>query len=335
MGNWANPPVSLGLPRYPEQAYKEKGWLGWADFLGVTTVNKAGRIAYSSPFDWLPYKEARELARSLGFKSGQEYKGDKSCRRPKNLPVAAESVYRKDRLQTEEGKRCQAANIHGFWSDFLNIAPAKFSRKIWLPFKEARRVVRNLHCKSVDTYEKCYSNYSDKGMSLPCWPPETYKGEFISWSDFLGCQISREGKTPKEIVQKYRQSLQELLDLSEYLSEADLIQIAKDMGVLQNLKNRFPGKSLSETIVILKTKGIQHLDGQPRNAIDEPGETELSVIFIDDSAKVSKASLRSVDRAASRGVREKTLQRLADSQLARLRNKYIDEGLEGVSEWVK
>lgn len=56
----------------------------------------------------------------------------------------------------------------------------------------------------------------------------------------------------------------------------------------------------------------------PRNAIDETEETELSVKFTDDCAKVSEDSLRSVDRAASRGVCEKTHQRLADSQFARL-----------------
>lgn len=316
---WADPPVSLGLPRHPEQAYAGKGWLGWADFLGVK---------------YLPYKEARELARTLGFKSVGEYQSDTSGRRPKNLPVGAKSMYEKDWLKTQEGKECQVAGIHGFWQDFLNIPPGKFSQKKWLPFDEARQVARNLHCKSVDAYEKCYANYLDKGMYLPCWPPETYKGQFISWSDFLGCEISREGKTPKEIVEEYRQSLQELLDLSEHFSEADLIQIAQDMGVLHNLRNRFPGKSLSEVIVILKKNGIRHLDRQPR-VIRKTQETGLSITFVDDSARVSEASLRSVDRAASRGVREKTLQRLADSQLARLRNKYIDEGFEAVSEWVK
>lgn len=47
-----------GIPYSPEIAYKNKGWKGWKDYLGT---------------EWLPFQEAREIVRSLGFRSIAEY----------------------------------------------------------------------------------------------------------------------------------------------------------------------------------------------------------------------------------------------------------------------
>ena len=47
-------------PCYPQQAYKDAGWMGWGDWLGTGTV--ANRTSF------LPFEKARDIAHTLKLK---------------------------------------------------------------------------------------------------------------------------------------------------------------------------------------------------------------------------------------------------------------------------
>ena len=66
------------IPSVPEQAYK-KQWKGYGDWLGT------GRLA-TKDLEFLSFEQARQIARSLKFKSNGEYK--EYCRsKNRHLPV--------------------------------------------------------------------------------------------------------------------------------------------------------------------------------------------------------------------------------------------------------
>lgn len=55
--------------------------------------------------------------------------------------------------------------------------------KNFLPFEEAREAVRN---KSIKTRAEYHYLMKDSFIGLPCNPQEVYKGQWVSWLDWLG-----------------------------------------------------------------------------------------------------------------------------------------------------
>jgi hypothetical protein len=94
---WKTHKRPLGMPSNPDKAYKGDGWISWPDFLGTDTRTN---------FDWIPYEEAREFARSLGLRSAKEWwEYWKIHGRPQGIPMAPHIVYKRDGWIS--------------WSDFL------------------------------------------------------------------------------------------------------------------------------------------------------------------------------------------------------------------------
>jgi hypothetical protein len=74
------------IPVFPDSAYEDEGWAGWADWLGHP---KGSRHHH-----WRPFEEARALARSLGLASSDAWKvwvERAAC--PPDLPACPDSVY--------------------------------------------------------------------------------------------------------------------------------------------------------------------------------------------------------------------------------------------------
>ena len=55
------------IPAKPDRVYRDKGWLGFGDWLGTGEVATYLR-------QYRPFKEARKFARSLGLKSQTEWR---------------------------------------------------------------------------------------------------------------------------------------------------------------------------------------------------------------------------------------------------------------------
>ena len=94
--------IPANIPLDPNSYYKDKGWNGFADFLGTTR-------------QWLDFEKAREYARSLGLKVGLSISNTPNPKkRPADMPLDPHSVYK------DKG-----------WERFC-----RFFKFHWLPFKK-------------------------------------------------------------------------------------------------------------------------------------------------------------------------------------------------------
>ena len=76
------------IPMYPNEYYKDKGWISWGDWLGTNTIAHQNR-------KFRPFSEARDYARSLnlpGVKEWEEY--CKSGKKPDDIPWSPSRSYK-------------------------------------------------------------------------------------------------------------------------------------------------------------------------------------------------------------------------------------------------
>jgi hypothetical protein len=140
-----------GMPRYPADLYKNKGWISWYDFLGY------------KKFDWLSYEDAKKIVQKLKIPNGETFGIlHTEGKIPKGIPATPHDVYKNK-------------GWNG-WPDFLgneNNIVYNTKRKL-LPFKEARNIVRSLGIES----EKEYRRLGKQGKlpeGLPANPQLVYR----------------------------------------------------------------------------------------------------------------------------------------------------------------
>ena len=164
------------IPCEPHVIYRERGWKNWMDFLG--TKNKVNvRRAFRC------FTEARIFARNLGLNSKPEWerwsRGDlpKKGSRPEDIPASPDRCYR------DRGWKS--------WGDFLGTRNLANSRRIFLPFRQARAFVRTL-CLTSSREWLNWSKGSlpEKGTrpaDIPSTPWKNYRDRgWNGWDDFLG-----------------------------------------------------------------------------------------------------------------------------------------------------
>ena len=90
---WRNLSKSGELPKdipsgKPYKIYKDRGWIGWGDWLGTMAVATNDR-------SYRPFEKARAFAHGLQLKSAQEwFTYAKSGKLPRDIPASARKVYR-------------------------------------------------------------------------------------------------------------------------------------------------------------------------------------------------------------------------------------------------
>lgn len=131
---------------------------------------------------WRPFKEAREFARSLKFKSSHEWRRYvQTSSRPADIPAKPAVVYRNFGFIN-----------FGDWLGTGIVAPNLISYR---PYEKAKKFARKLKIKSQKEW-RIYCKGGLRGKpklpdDIPAWPPQTYslKGKnrgWISWTDWLG-----------------------------------------------------------------------------------------------------------------------------------------------------
>jgi len=90
---------------------------------------------------------------------------------------AREEIFRIDPELLNESELVDNLNIK-LWE--------KLSRFNWMPFEEARDIVRKQRLKTIVNYRK-FINKSD--IKLPHSPDRTYNDKWIGWSDWIGAEI--------------------------------------------------------------------------------------------------------------------------------------------------
>ena len=76
------------IPKAPDYKYKDQGWEGYGDWLGTGAIQAQART-------YLPFKEARDFARTLNLKSWSDWRTYvKTNSLPRDIPACPERVYR-------------------------------------------------------------------------------------------------------------------------------------------------------------------------------------------------------------------------------------------------
>jgi len=149
------------IPTGAVQVYRDKGWEGYADFIG--TNKNVG--------NWMKFENAREYVQELRLKNVREWeKFCKSGKRPKDIPSSPQFVY-KDKGWTN-------------WSDWLGTKNACVGN--WTEFEEARKFVQSLNLRNRAEWFK-YCKSDKKPKNIPSTPEKVYK-EWINWEDWTGTQ---------------------------------------------------------------------------------------------------------------------------------------------------
>lgn len=174
MPNKGNLPADI--PANPSQTYRNKGWLGWGDWLGTN------RIA-SQKIKYRDFSEARSFARSLQLKKGTEWRLFCAGLLPEKgkLPVDIPA----NPYQTYSGKGWVGMG------DWLGTYAVANHQRIYRPFKEAREFARGLKLKSSSEWASfCKGDFPAKGTlpsDIPVAADNVYsKKGWAGWGDWLG-----------------------------------------------------------------------------------------------------------------------------------------------------
>jgi hypothetical protein len=149
------------MPKHPNSYYRDKGWINWRDFLGTEGVKK----------EFLPFEEAREVARSLKLKTWGDW--CKLSPKPPKLPSAPNVYYR-----------------NSGWVDTFDWIGKKrdFKRKVFLTYEEAARKVKPYQLKSIREWFVAHKFFKD----IPFRPNVYYKDAgWVDWKTFLGVEAKK------------------------------------------------------------------------------------------------------------------------------------------------
>jgi hypothetical protein len=138
-----------------------------------------------------PFAEAREFVHRQGIKNQSErYEYCKSGKKPEDIPMAANDVYRKE--------------WKGF-GDWLGTGTIASRNRKFRSFAEARKFVHTLGLKNISQWEN-YHKSGEKPEDIPQKPYGTYKNQWKGFGDWLGTgTIATQSRTyrPFEEARKF------------------------------------------------------------------------------------------------------------------------------------
>jgi hypothetical protein len=75
------------IPSSPNKTYSQEGWINYGDWFGTGKIGNTKRI-------FLPFKEAKEFALTLGLRNEKEWRSwKKKGELPSNVPAKPEVIY--------------------------------------------------------------------------------------------------------------------------------------------------------------------------------------------------------------------------------------------------
>lgn len=159
------------IPSYPAKTYKDKGWNGVGDWLGVKThLDK----------DFLSFEMAKSEVKKLGIKSMKEWREYYKKNKPEHLPAAPNIIYK------DSGWK-------GFGDFFGTGVVANYNKK-YREFTKAREFAHSLKLKTVSDW-RGYCKSGDKPEDISGSPHKTYKNKgWVSYGDWLGTGAVADGK---------------------------------------------------------------------------------------------------------------------------------------------
>ena len=164
ISQWRKSLIPDNIPKNPKEAYVNRGWISWGDFLGTNRIQDNIKSK-----NYISYSEAKEwIKNNLKINTLMQWKNfAKENKIPDFIPNRPERFYKK----------------RGWinWGDFLNTGRVANQNKkyIFLSYEEACTFVRNNNIKS-ETQFQVYN----LPINIPTAPYQYYK-EWTTWGDFL------------------------------------------------------------------------------------------------------------------------------------------------------
>lgn len=138
-----------------------------------------GKLAQLSP---MSYDEAQELVRAHGVKSQKQFRAWRKGKRPDLPPVPADLPANPDEVYLGRGWYS--------WGEFFKTGYVSPKLKTFLPFAEAREIVRAVGLKNPSEWDEyCAGRLPGrpkKPANIPSRPFEFYETEWQGWPDWAG-----------------------------------------------------------------------------------------------------------------------------------------------------
>ena len=170
------------LPTNPARVYKNDGYISFGDWLGT------GSVA-TQKIDYRPFYEARQFVRKLNLKNIEEWKNYSRTKTfPKDLPAKPYRTYKDDGWES--------------FGDWLGTGRIANFNKVFRPFKEARKFVKNLKLQNTKEWRE-YALSKSFPEDLPSSPEKTYKNKgWVSYGDWLGTNVrGTQGRKFKSFIE--------------------------------------------------------------------------------------------------------------------------------------
>lgn len=147
------------IPAYPNIVYKSQ-WVSWFDFLGHTRQHKK----------FMPFAQARAHIHSLKLTTYRDWLDYcKSGNKPDTIPSSPNKIYAKYWIT---------------WMDWLNTKTIDYHKQKFMSFQQAKAFVKKLKLKSRSQWYT-YCKSGKRPVIVPANPPQTYKDQWVSWSNWL------------------------------------------------------------------------------------------------------------------------------------------------------
>jgi len=143
--------------------------------------------------NWRAFEEARAYVRAQGFRTMREWRiWNASDKRPYDIPSTPQVAYK------GQG-----------WKNFVdwigNRGRPKPSNNNWLPFEEARKIVRGQHLKNYLGWQRWCK--TERPTNIPSSPRQIYTKEWQGMSDWIGSRRTRNWRTfeqARELARKLK-----------------------------------------------------------------------------------------------------------------------------------
>ncbi|MEI6178352.1 MAG: helicase-related protein [Verrucomicrobiota bacterium] len=188
-------PTDIPVKAY--RTYANKGWIGMGDWLGT------GKIA-NYLRQYRPFKKAREFVRSLGLKSGTEWRAFCKGKLPAKGTLPADIPANPIQTYADQG-----------WAgmgDWLGTGNVAYFLRQYRPFKKARSFARSLGLKGQQDWRRfCKGNLTEKGTlppDIPANPNQTYADKgWAGLRDWLGSDVGTRHFQPFKMARLFARNL--------------------------------------------------------------------------------------------------------------------------------
>ena len=154
----------LRLPSNPDKQYKNSGWNGWREFLGIRTKSNFDK-------EFVSFENAKKFTKKHMFKSYKAYVNYVNTHGfSDKYPITPYNIYKNEGWVSLE--------------DYLH--KEKRRNKAWVSFAEAKSFIKQYGVESSSQYVKKIKELN-LSSTFPSHPERTYKNKgWKGWKDFLG-----------------------------------------------------------------------------------------------------------------------------------------------------